>query len=201
LTGYEHDYDCDSEEGSDMSMVGKLTAKTVLGARANKLSWPYLWQSVVIARNEFIRLTMEESEETSAVRHKDQSIVQMYVHLAMEMREVAERLEGIRKGSPSQKPMADAFGGGSKLTFQDARLEYMSCWSELEEAAARPVTGDKTSPHEYFGALTAGQLLALVGYRHEQFAKQVEQIHHSAEYSVAKSADWRVAGARDEAKK
>ena len=184
-----------------MSMVGRLTAKTVLGARAGKLSWPYLWQSVVTARNEFMRLTMEESEETAAVRHKEHSIVQMYVHLAMEMREVAERLEGIRKGSSTQKPMADAFGIGSKLTLMDARLEYISCWDELEQAAAKPVSGDKTSPHEYFGPLTAGQLLALVGYRHELFAKQVEQIHNSQEYSVAKSADWRVAGARDEVKK
>ena len=184
-----------------MSMVGRMMAKTVLGARASKLSWPYLWQSVVTARNEFLRVTMDESEETAAVRFKDQSIIQMFVHLAMEMRETAERLETIRSGKPKQEPMPDEFGKGTRLTLMDARLEYMLCWKELEESAEKPITGDATIQHAYFGPLTAGQLVALVGYRHEQTAKHVEQLHNSQEYSVAKSAYWRVAGARDEVKK
>ena len=184
-----------------MSMVGRMVAKTVLGARASKLTWPYLWQSVVTARNEFLRVTMDESEETAAVRFKDQSIIQMFVHLAMEMREVAERLESIRAGKPRQEAMADAFGEGTRLNLNDARLEYMSSWTELEEAVKKPVTGDSTTPHAFFGGLTAGQLVALVGYRHEQMAKHAEQLHNSQEYAVAKSAYWRVAGGRDEVKK
>lgn len=191
----------DPKEGSDMSMVGRMVAKTVLGARASKLSWPYLWQSVVTARNEFLRVTMDETDETASVRHKDHSIVRMYVHLAMEMREAAERLDTICAGKPKQHPMAEALGEDTELTFMDARLEYMSCWKELEEAAAKPVTGDATTQHAHFGSLTAGQLVALIGYRHEQFSKQAEQLHNSSEYTVAKSADWRVAGARDEVKK
>ncbi len=184
-----------------MSMVGRMVAKTVLGARANKLSWPYLWQSVVTARNEFIRLSMDESEDTAAVRHKDQSIVQMFVHLAMEMRVAAERLDSIRAGKPKQDPMPDEFGQGTRLTLMDARLEYMTCWKELEAAAEKPITSDATTQHSYFGPITAGQLVALVGYRHEQMAKHIEQLHNSQEYAVAKAAFWRVAGARDEVKK
>src|SRR5687767_6446227 len=168
-----------------MSMVGRMMAKTVLGARASKLTWPYLWQSVVTARNEFLRLTMDESEDTAGVQYKDHSITQMFVQLAMEMREAAERLESIRAGKPKQEPMPDEFGKGSRLTFMDARLEYMLCWKELEDAVEKPITGEATTQHSYFGPITAGQLLALIGYRHEQMAKQVEQLHSSQEYGVA----------------
>lgn len=184
-----------------MSMLGRMVAKTVLGPRASKLSWPYLWQSVKTAQNEFLRLTMDETEDTAVVRHRDHSIVQMFVHLAMEMREAAERLRAISAGKARPEPMADSFGQGTRLSLMDARLEYMSCWRELEEAVEKPITADATTPHAYFGPLTAGQLVALIGYRHEQFARQAEQVHNSQQYAVAKSADWRVAGARDEVKK
>src|SRR5438874_10980827 len=105
-----------------MSMVGRMMAKTVLGARASKLSWPYLWQSVVTARNEFLRLTMDETEETACVRHKEASILNMFVNLALEMREIANRLKSVRDGKSSHSPMPNEYVADAALNLVDARI-------------------------------------------------------------------------------
>ena len=166
--------------------VGTMMRQLLLRPRVKRATWPQLCAAAMALHERFAAMIEGVTEAGASVEGGEGlSIRSIFAHLATENRRTAAVLEAIRRGSaPGPIPPVIA------RTLAEARAAYADSWTQLGMAAAQPITSGAAIENEMFGALTAAEWLATVGYQHELHAWRIERIMASEAYRKAQGAVW-----------
>ena len=166
--------------------AGIVMRNMLLRPRVKRATWPQLCSSARVLYERFSAMIDGVTEAGAVVEGDDGfSIRSIFAHLATENRRTTAVLEAIRR---NERPVA--VPPVIVRSLAEARAAHTDSWKQLSLAAANPIQSGMTIEQETFGALTAGEWLALVGYQYELHARRIEKIMASERYREAQGAAW-----------
>ncbi len=169
-------------------MVGRVLKRIVLRPRVRRMAWDQLWAGALAVKESFDARISGETEESANISAGGMTIKEILAHLARGNVSIAARLTALRQGAPMGTAVPELFPGDQGKALQQLRLEFEESWRVLAAAVGRPIAGERSEPHDFFGPMTAPEWVALIAYHHEYHARQVDRIQATEAYRQARGA-------------
>lgn len=172
-------------------MIGRLFKVLYLRPRVKRMTWEQVAAGTWKIGTRFIEQVSGVNEEAAAVTGPSgKSVRDMVAHLTVGMEITTDYLEALRAGRSPNDPLPELWPNTEARAFAQTLADHRAALNRLMKTAERPVTSEATAHHDFFGPMSARELLAVVAFHYEYHTRQVDRLMRSEAFRKAQGAQW-----------